>query len=227
MLAHLLGNEEEEVDHVFGLACEARAQYRILCGDAHRAGVQMALAHHDAAHGDQRRSGETELFRPQERSDYHVAAGLEFAVRLHLDAAAQIVQQQDLLCFGEAQLPRQPGVLDGTERRCAGAAGVAGNQHYIGMSLGHACGHRAHADLGDQLDGDARRGIDILQVVDQLRQVFDGVDVVVRRRRDEAHAGNGVACSGDDLIHLVSGQLAALAGLCALRHFDLQLVGVD
>ncbi len=31
----------------------------------------------------------------------------------------------------------------------------------------------------------------------------------------------------DDLVHLVAGQLAAFAGLRALRHFDLQLVGVD
>ncbi len=32
---------------------------------------------------------------------------------------------------------------------------------------------------------------------------------------------------GDDVIDLVAGQLAAFAGLCALRHLDLQLVGVD
>ena len=33
--------------------------------------------------------------------------------------------------------------------------------------------------------------------------------------------------AGDDLVHLVAGQLAAFAGLCALRHLDLQFVGVD
>lgn len=32
-----------------------------LRGDAHGAGVGVALAHHDAAHGDQRRGGETKL----------------------------------------------------------------------------------------------------------------------------------------------------------------------
>ena len=32
---------------------------------------------------------------------------------------------------------------------------------------------------------------------------------------------------GDEVIHLVAGQLAAFAGLCALRHLDLQFVGVD
>ncbi len=54
-LAHFLGDEEEIVDDVLGLAGEALAQHRVLRGHAHRAGVQVALAHHDAAGGNQRR----------------------------------------------------------------------------------------------------------------------------------------------------------------------------
>ena len=50
---------------------------------------------------------------------------------------------------------------------------------------------------------------------------------MVRRRRDQADAGDGVADAGDDVIHFVAGKLAAFAGLGALRHFDLQLVGID
>ena len=60
-LAHLFGDEEEVVDDVLGLAGEALAQHRILRRHADRAGVEMALAHHDAARGDQRRRGKTEL----------------------------------------------------------------------------------------------------------------------------------------------------------------------
>ena len=195
VLAHLLGDEEEEVDHVLGRAGEARAQHRVLRGDAHRAGVQVALAHHDAAHRDQRRGGKAELFRAEQRGDHHVAAGLQLAVGLHADAAAQIVEQQHLLRLGEAKLPGQAGVLDGTERRSAGAAGVAGDEHHIGVRLRDARGDRAHADFRDQLDGDARLRVHVLQVVDELREIFDRVDVVMRRRRDQAHAGNRVARS--------------------------------
>ena len=118
------------------------------------------------------------------------------------------------------------GVLDGTERRSAGAAGIAGDQHHVGMRLGHARGHRADAHLGHQLHRNARPRVDVLQVVDELRQVLDGIDIVVRRRRNQAHAGNRVAHARDDLVHLVAGKLAAFAGLGALRHLDLQLVGV-
>ncbi len=50
VFAHLLGEEEEEVDHVLGLSGKARAQHRVLRGNAHGTGVEVALAHHDAAH---------------------------------------------------------------------------------------------------------------------------------------------------------------------------------
>ena len=122
VLPHLLGDEEEEVDDVLGLALEARAQHRVLGGDADRAGIQVALAHHDAAHRDQRRGGKAELLGAEQRGDHHVAAGLQLAVGLDFDASAQVVQQQHLLCLGKAKLPGQARVLDRTERRSARAA---------------------------------------------------------------------------------------------------------
>ena len=95
------------------------------------------------------------------------------------------------------------------------------------MRLGDAGGDRADADLGDQLDVDAGARVGVLQVVDELGEVLDGVDVVVRRRRDQADAGRGVPGLGDPRVDLVAGQLAALAGLGALGHLDLEVVGVD
>ena len=210
-----------------GLAGELLAQRRILRGDAHRASVQVALAHHDASQRDQRRGGESELFGAQQRGDGHVAAGLELAVGLHGDAAAQVVEHQYLLRFGQPQLPGSAGVLQRSQRRRARAAVVAGDQNHVGMGFRHTRGHRADARFGDQLDRNPGLGIDVLQVVDQLRQIFDRVDVVMRRRRNQSHAGNRVAHLRDDLVHFVAGKLAALAGLRALRDLDLQIVGVD
>ena len=70
-------------------------------------------------------------------------------------------------------------------------------------------------------------GVDVLQVEDQLRQVLDRIDVVMRRRRDQADARRRMAHLGDGGVDLVAGQLAAFAGLGALRHLDLHHVGVD
>ena len=107
---------------------------------------------------DQRRGGEAELLGAQQRGDDHVAAGLELAVGLHHDAAAQVVEHQRLVGLGQAQFPGHAGVLDGGQRRGAGAAVVAADQHHVGVGLGHAGGDGADADLGHQLDADAGAG---------------------------------------------------------------------
>ena len=227
MLAHLLGEEREEVLDELGLAGEPLAQHRVLRRDTDRAGVEVADAHHHAAHDHERRGGEAELLGAEQRGDDDVATGLELAVGLHDDAVAQAVEQQGLLGLGEAELPGTARVLERGERRGAGAAVVAGDEHDVGVRLGDARGDRADADLGHQLHVHAGTRVGVLEVVDELREVLDRVDVVVRRRRDQADARRRVPGLGDPRVDLVAGQLAALAGLRALRHLDLQVVGVD
>ena len=103
--AHLFGNEEEVVDDVLGLAGEALAQHGILRRHADRAGVEMALAHHDAAGRDQRRGGEAEFVGAQQCADHDVASGAEAAVDLDHDAAAQPLAHQRLVGFGKPDFP--------------------------------------------------------------------------------------------------------------------------
>ena len=78
--------------------------------------------------------GEAELLGAEQRGDRDVAAGLQLAVGLDADAAAQVVHHQHLLRLGEAELPRDAGVLDRRERRRAGAAVVAADQHDVGLA---------------------------------------------------------------------------------------------
>ena len=136
------------------------------------------------------------------------------------------LRDEHLLRLGDAELPGQAGVLDRRLRRGAGAAAVAADQDDVAVALGDAGGDRADAELGDELDVDARLRVRVLEVVDQLAEVLDRVDVVVRRRRDQLDAGRRVAHPADVVVDLVAGQLAALAGLGALRHLDLQVGGV-
>ena len=49
-----------------------------------------------------------------------------------------------------------PACLMLDQRRCAGAAVVAADQHHVGMGLGDARRDGADADLGHQLHADAR-----------------------------------------------------------------------
>ena len=70
-------------------------------------------------------------------------------------------------------------------------------------------------------------GIRVLQVVNELRQILDRIDVVMRRRRNQSDVGRRVPRLRNPRIDLGTGQLTALARLGALRHLDLQVVGVD
>ena len=203
VLADLLGDELEEVLDELGLAREALAQ---LAGSAWRCPPGQVSRWHtriitQPGH-DERRGREAELLGAEQRRDDDVATGLELAVDLEDDATAQPVGGERLVGLGEPELPRRAGVLERGERRRAGAAVVARDQDHVGVGLGDAGGDRADALLADELHVDARLVVGVLEVVDQLGQVLDGVDVVVRRRRDESHTGRRVAGLGDPRVDL-------------------------
>ena len=133
-LARFFGDEEEVVHHVLGLAFELAAQHRVLRRHAHRAGIEVALAHHDAALDHQRRGGEAELVGAEHGADHHVAAGLHLPVDLHRDPAPQAIKDQCLLRFREAELPGRAGMLDRRPGRGAGAAVVPGDRDVVGLA---------------------------------------------------------------------------------------------
>ena len=111
MLAHLLGDEAHEVHHVGWIALKFLAQLGVLRGDPHRAGVEVTDPHHDAAQGHQGSGGKAEFLGAEHRGNDHVAAGLQLAVGLHGDAAAQVVEHQGLVRLRKPQLPGQARML--------------------------------------------------------------------------------------------------------------------
>src|ERR1700680_3363181 len=56
------------------------------------------------------------------------------------------------------------------------------------IELSGAAGNVADTGLRDQLDGDLGLRVGPAQIVDELRQILDRVDVVMRRRRDQGLA---------------------------------------
>ena len=227
VLAHVLGDEAEELLHELRFAGIPLAQLRVLGGDTDRAGVEVADPHHDAARHDQRGRREPELLRTQERRDHDVPRGAHPAVALDGDAVAETVEHECLLGVGQPDLPRRPGMLHRRQRGGAGSAVVPGDQDHVGVRLADAGGDRSHTHRADQLHVDPGPVVGVLQVVDQLGEIFDRVDVVVRRRRDQPDPRRRVPGLRDPRVHLVRRQLAALTGLRALRHLDLDVAGVD
>ena len=186
----------------------------------------MADAHHDATGDDERRRREAELLGSEQCTDHHVAAGLELTVDLDRDPIAKSVEQQGLLRLGETDLPGGTGMLQRRQRRRTGTAVVSGDQHDVGVCLRHTRGDRSDAELTDELDVYARLRIGVLQIVDELGEILDRVDVVVRGRRDEADARRRTTNLGDPRVHLVRRKLATLTGFRTLRHLDLDVGAV-
>ena len=219
--AQLLRDEEHEALHVFRLSGKLFAQLGVLGGNAEGAGAQMAHAHHTAAHGDQRRGGKAEFLRAQQQGDGHVMAAHQLAVGFQGHTLAQTVAAEYLMGLGQTDFPGQARVMHAAHGRGARAALAAGDQYALGARLCDAAGDGAHAAGGYQLYGHAGVFIGALQIIDQLRQILDGVNIVVRRRRNQRDPLRGAAGTGDFLGNLAPRQMSALAGLCALRHLDL------
>ena len=155
--ADLLGQQPEQGDDVVGGPLNLARRSSCLGGDSHRAGVQMALAHHLATEGEQRKRPEPEALGTEQGGDHHIPTGPQPAVGLQGHMAAETVGDQHLVGFGETELPGGPGVFDGFEWRGAGPALHAGDKDGVGLSLGHSHRDRADSRLGDQLDGDTSR----------------------------------------------------------------------
>ena len=107
--------------------------------------------------------------------------------------------------LGDSQFPRKAGMFDARQWRGAGPARVARYQDMVCVCLSDARGHGTYANFRHQFDADSGRRIGVFQVVNQLGEVFDGVDVVMWRRADESHAGRRIANAGDVFIDFPPG----------------------
>ena len=85
------GDHEQIIDDVIWAAHEFLAQLRVLRGDAHRAGVEMALAHHNTAQCDQRRGRETHLLSTQKGGYHNVTSRFKPTIGLQYSTTSQIV----------------------------------------------------------------------------------------------------------------------------------------
>ncbi len=80
----------------------------------------------------------------------------------------------------------------------------------VGQSFGNPGSDRAHPSRSHKLDADLGGRVDGLEIVDQLGQVLDAVDIMVRRWADQGDARRAVAQHGNLCSHFVARQLTAL-----------------
>ena len=90
------------------------------------------------------------------------------------------------------------------------------------MSLCHTRRNRTDTRRANQLDANARARVNLLQIIDELRQILDGINIVMRRRGDQRNPRRRMAQFCNKFRDLKTGKLPAFAGLCALCHLDFQ-----
>ena len=139
----------------------------------------MALAHHNAAHGDQGRRSETPFFSTKQTGNGNIAASAELTIRLHNDTSTEVVQHQSLVSLGKTKFPGKTGILDTSPSRGTSSTIVSGDEDVISLGLGYTRGDDTDTSLGNQLDGDTGSRIRALEIVDQLLQVFNTVNIVM------------------------------------------------
>ena len=168
-LADFFSNKEEIIHNARGLTLKALSEFRILCSDTDRAGVEMALTHHQTALHHQRCRCKAEFIGPEKRSDHHVAPGLYLTVDLHNHAVAQMIEHERLLRLRQTEFPGAARVLNRRNGACPRAAVVAGDHDVIGLGFGHTRRHRTHAVFAYELDGNICPAVGVFQIVDKLR----------------------------------------------------------
>ena len=223
LLPHLLGHRGEVSLGVLGMPLEDLGA----AGDAGRAVRDVARLADDAAHRHHERLTEAELVGPKEGVLDHVGPVLDPAANAELHRLAQSVHDERLMRLRETHFARQPGVLLARHHRRAGAAVDAVDLDDVRAGLGHAHGDCADVLDRDELHRDLHARLGGLEVEDELRQVLDGIDVVVGRRGDQVRSRLGKSNLGDLGRHLPPHELPALAGLGTLGHLDRQFVRVD
>mmetsp|Transcript_17676 Transcript_17676/g.41550 ORF Transcript_17676/g.41550 Transcript_17676/m.41550 type:complete len:260 (+) Transcript_17676:2909-3688(+) len=223
---HLLSHKHEVVDNVLRQTLKLLPQNWILRCNADRTGVEVALAHHDAAHGNERCSGKAKPLCAKKCCNHHITARPELAISLQGHTAPQAIENQGLMCFGQTNLPWSPGMLDARPLGGSSTTIAAADQDVVSFALGNSSRHNTYTDLTDELDTHTCIRVGILEVENQLSQVLNGVDVVVRRGRDESNSRGGVSSLRDASLHLLARKLSSLTRLGALGHFDLELLGI-
>ena len=170
----------------------------------------MAFSHHDTSEHDERRRGETVFFGAEHcRYDYVPAC----------------FEDERLLCFGKSEFERKSCITYRAGRRRSRAAFCARNDYSVGLGLRHACGYRTYSAFRHKFYADLGARVHIFEVENELRQVLDRVNIVVRRRGNERYARHRMPRFGYNFVHFKARKLASFARFGSLCHFYLYFVG--
>lgn len=148
-------------------------------GDTCGAIGNVAAFANDATNRNHECLAEGELLGAQAGIFDDIAAILDAATHTEQHLLADTIDHQGLVRLGQAEFAWQAGVLFTGEhgRTCSAADAI--NFDNVGPGLGDSDRDGADVVNGDQFDADGNPGIDSLEIVNELRKILDGVNIVV------------------------------------------------
>src|SRR5450756_1181647 len=222
-LLELVAPGAHEVGEALGapLGVQTPRELGLLRGQAPAAAAGVAALAEVTAQRDERRGADGHDVRPESDRLGHVGRRADGAGRDDRGTVADALVAQPLVHDGDGDLQRDAYVVADHLRRRARAPAKAVEVHVVGTGVDDAGGDRGDVVHGRDLHSHRLVAGGFLDRVDQLAQVLDRVDVVMRRRRDGVRAARDAAGGGDVLVDLLAGQMAADARLGALPDLDL------
>mmetsp|Transcript_15954 Transcript_15954/g.39104 ORF Transcript_15954/g.39104 Transcript_15954/m.39104 type:complete len:753 (+) Transcript_15954:902-3160(+) len=225
-LTNFLSNKEEIVYNVLWLTSELLSEFFILSSNTHGAGIQMALSHHDATHGDQRGSCKTILFSSKKTGNSDIASSLELTISLQLDAVTESIENKSLLSLSKTKFPRKSTSLDSSPGSCSCTTIVSTDKNVVRIGLGNTCSNNTDTNFRDKLDRNFSIWLGVLQIMNELSKILNRVNVVVRRWGNQTDTGGSVTVASNVLGDLESWKFSSFSRLGSLCHLDLNLVTV-
>ena len=194
-----------------------------MCGDPCGARVLFTDARHDAPFGDKEELPEIETLRTKDGGNDDILPCDEPSVGPKFHASAQSVFTQGRVGLHQSEFPREPRVLHRPECRRARPAVSSGDVDDVRARFDDADGDRTDAVPGHELHAHRGGRMHLLQLVDQLLQVFYAVDVVKGGRGNKVHVRQRMPRARDIPVHLHAHELSPFTGLRSLCDLDLQL----
>ena len=213
----------DQIHHALGadFGIEALREVGTLRGDAPIALAARARLALVAAQGDKRGACAVYGVGAQGNSAHDVGRIANGTGGHQAHAATNALVAKALVNARKRKLNGNAHVIARTGRRCTRAAAEAVDDDHVGARAGHATRDGGHVVNGGHFHrdglGGARR---FLQAENELTQVFDGIDVMVRRGANGVGALRNHAGAGHFVVDFLARKVSADAGLCALADFD-------
>ena len=221
IFTQFLSNKTHEVYNIFRFSTETFSKFRILCCNTYRTGIQVADSHHNTSHGYKRSSSKTEFFCTEKGSDGNITAAHKLTVRFDYNAVTKSVHKQCLVCFCKTEFPWKTCIVNGTLRSSTGTTVITGNQDYLCTGFCNTGCYGTNTCFRNKFYRDSCIFVCVFQVVDQLCQIFDGINIVVWRRGNQTYTRGRMSGFCNPWVNFFSRQMTTLTWFCTLCHFNL------